>query len=215
MRNHTHVPLDAFISKQLIKLTIVATGTVLGAIAVYDEPFFIWRYALSDLGALKTKYGADNIYSRYIMLVGFLLAAYLMARMSYHFFHASYLTYRNWKAVLTGLISTGFFIFLYPHDVNKGVHSFGAGLMVGGCYFFAGLLFIEIRAQITSWRFILNQFVLHVTVLSYAVAYIANMPFKQIPQKFCFLGIIYSLERLSMVGMKEFTLKDFFGYGRA
>lgn len=208
------VPLDPFVCRLLLILTIVATTATILAIVVYEGPFLVWKYALSDLGAVRTKYNAVNTASRLVFIWGFAVSSYIMARVGFHYLKHDHLTWNKPKGVLSLLASLGFLIFLYPHDMNKQIHTLGAGLMVGSCYLFANVILFEMRSGMDKWRWVYYQGILHVSVLSYATAYILHWAIRQIPQKFCFLGIIYIFDQISLRNLEEESLLTILGIER-
>lgn len=215
MSGHRDVPLDSNISHHLILLTIVILLSVVTAIIFYDGPFLFWQFALSDLGAVGTKYGTDNILSRYIFNLGFLIAAYILGRISTLYANGRHLTYPKIKSKLALLACVGFLVFVYPHDLNKKIHSLGAGLMVGSLYLMANLFMVELKDEFPLRLFILYQILLHGSVLSYAVTYFAHLPVRQITQKFCFGSLVYIIDQIALRNVKEVSVQHLLRIRRA
>lgn len=202
--------MDRYIRHHFIVLTISTLITVGTAVILYNGPFQFWHFALSDLGAVQTKYGTDNAYSRTIFTLGFLVCAYLMARMSQRFWRSTHMTFPKTKGVLCGLSSVGFGIFVYPHDLNKAFHALGAGLMVGSIYLLVNLLCYEMRRVIPGRVLFFYQLMLHGSVLLYAAVYAMNAAVKQVAQKICFASLIFLVDQMALVHRKDISFPNVF-----
>jgi predicted Kef-type K+ transport protein len=76
------------------------------------------------------------------------------------------------------------------------VHSVGVGIVLGALYFFTMIFHFELKGLISNRAFIFNLSLLQVAVFSYAAAFFMDTAAKQSFQKFCLLGVVFTLERI-------------------
>jgi hypothetical protein len=85
-------------------------------------------------------------------------------------------------------------VFIFPHNINNNIHIVGAAIMVASLWALTGLFLFEARRFVPLEKFIVQQSTLQVAVLTYATAYMYDLPIKNIAQKFAVLGLIIVLK---------------------
>jgi len=87
----------------------------------------------------------------------------------------------------------------------------GAAIMVASLWALAGLFLFEARRFVPLEKFIVQQSILQVTVLTYATAYTYNLPIKNIAQKFAVLGLIIVL-KVATAKSKTYKVSQIFNF---
>ena len=202
------LPYDHEISALFFVLTVVLFVTFALAILFLGEPFSLWQHPFSDLGNTVTRQGRPNMPSRLIFCVGMLVNGYIMLRISACYAQNEELCHRIIKCWLARLGAVGFLVSTYPNDVSNLIHSLGTGPAVGVIYLFVMLFHFELKPQTRLSFFYADLLILQATVLPYAVAFFLNLPPKQSLQKFCILGLGFTLQRVVTAAEESFRPRE-------
>ena len=195
---------DPGISRIFFSISLIIPITLVLALALYREPFFLLRDAFSELGETLTSQGRSNTIPRLIFSVGWLICSVLMVQISYRYGKRPAMknaTFKRWLAMFGGI---GFLVAITPNDVNHIVHSIGMGLVVGVTYVFGVLFLIELRTEVGAPNFLWLMLLLQTTVLTYAVAFFLNASIKQAAQKLCVIGLLLVVEKAATIGPEGF-----------
>lgn len=178
-----------------IIIAIVLGGITLGII-FYRQPFKLFHYPLSNLGATRSPAGLANVPSIVFFDSSMILSGILMFSISARF-GASDVDHLLPKRGLTLLSGVGFFVIIFPYNINDPIHMAGGAALFGGLWGLTVLLLLELRRPIGTLRFTLLQLLLQGTILPYAALVMINLPIKQAFQKPAVLGLMASL-RIAM-----------------
>ena len=188
-----HAPLiTPVIAQQLSAVIAVVIGMLTLAIIFYREPFQLWKYPLSDLGATVTEHGLPNTPSLVFFDCGMLASSLIMLRISSRF-AASKVRNRKIKRGLTLLGAAGFFVIMFPYNISDPVHMTGGGMVFGSLWALTVLLLLETRPRAGRLRFWLLQLLLQLTILPYAALFLLGPPIKQAFQKPAVVGLMLTL----------------------
>ncbi len=180
------------IRRQLsIVMTILIAAITLGVV-FYREPFRFWKYPLSDLGATVTEHGFSNIFSILFFDSGMILSGLIMFSISSRF-AASKVEHRRIKRGLTFLCGIGFFVIIFPYNINDTIHMTGGGAVFGSLWGLTVLFLLELRHSVGWLRFWALQLPLQGTILPYAALFMAGLPIKQVFQKPAVVGLMLTL----------------------
>ncbi|HDP68871.1 MAG TPA: hypothetical protein ENN20_10305 [Candidatus Marinimicrobia bacterium] len=182
------------ISALFSKLVTLVVGTFLFNILTYGGNFSFWYSAFSDLGSTTTPQGEPNLISCLIFVAGFMICGMVLVRISRLFNQARQIRHHRAKSQLCLLGSIGCFIFVFPHNINNDIHMIGAAMFVAALWALGTLILIESYNQLNKEQVLLLQAVLQITVLSYAITYFADLPVKNIAQKFATFGLLIVLK---------------------
>ncbi|MGC9363214.1 MAG: hypothetical protein ACP5FZ_01455 [Fidelibacterota bacterium] len=182
------------ISALFSKLVVLVVGTFLFSILTYGGNFSFWYSAFSDLGSTITPEGEANLFSCLIFVTGILICGVVLFRTGKLFDQAGQIWHHRTKSRLCLLGSTGCFIFIFPHNINNDIHMIGAAMFVAALWALGTLILIESYNQTKKEQVLLLQAVLQITVLSYAITYFADLPVKNIAQKFATFGLLIVLK---------------------
>lgn len=83
--------------------------------------------------------------------------------------------------------------------------------MVASLWALTGLFLFEARRFVPLEKFIVQQSILQVTVLTYAAAYAYDLPVKNIAQKFAVLGLMIVL-KFATAKSKTYELSQIFNF---
>lgn len=176
------------------KLVILIVGTFLLSIITYGGHFSFWYSAFSDLGSTTTPEGEPNLFSCLIFVTGIVICGCILFRVSRLFQQDRQILHHRAKSQLGLLGSIGCFIFVFPHNINNNIHMIGAAMFVATMWALGTLILIESYNQSRKEQVLLLQTVLQITVLSYAITYFADLPIKNIAQKFATFGLLIVLK---------------------
>jgi len=186
----------------LFGLTVLAT--FLCSILCYSERFVFFKYALSDLGGIYTVNGNKNIPSFSIFISGMFLCAVFMALICRRFIQGrdGGEKNRHVKTALSGLASAGFIIIMSPNDTMHAVHIAGGALMFFSLWMLTNVFLIDAARRKDRMTVVIGHLFLQSTVVTYALLYFINSPFRQTAQKAAVFGLILVLgfvtKRLSL-----------------
>jgi len=196
------LPMDLFIARQLSRVSALVILTFLIAGLFYKDGFLFWKHALSELGGSATRSGEANAVSRVIVTTGFILMAFIMGKVGFHYHSHPAILHNLLKSKLALISSVGFFVFNMPHDRFKWVHVTGSVMMIAGIFLISTITLAEMRGLLPGWRHRFYQILLSGTVIPYAVGFLLNVGFKQVLQKFCIAGLSFVLTQISGMGAK-------------
>ena len=191
VREHNRIVTATIRRRLFVVIGVLASCLTLGVL-FYREPFRIWQYPLSDLGATQTEHGLSNIPSIIFFDAGMIVSSLLMLAVSSRF-AVSTVEHRMLKRVLTFLTGVGFLVIMFPYNINDSIHMTGGAAVFGGLWGFTLLLSLELRRRIGRARFWLIQLILQGTILPYAALFMIGKPIKQAFQKPAVLGLMMAL----------------------
>lgn len=169
------------------------------AMLLYGEPFRLFEYALSDLGALLTRGGRPNGMALFIFDADMVMSGIAMAGLATEYGERRAVVNRRLKRALSYTASAGFFATTIPHDVLHVAHGFAAGFMVGSLWVLAMAYAAETVRAVGPEFAVLCHGVLHATVITYAIQFAADAPSKQLLQKLAVVGLYTTLLLTSSV----------------
>jgi hypothetical membrane protein len=186
----------------LFGLTVLAT--FLCSIICYSERFVFLKYALSDLGGIRTINGEKNVLSFSIFVTGMFLCAVFMAFICRRYVCGldGEVKNRRVKAVLCGLASIGFLIIMSPNDTMHSLHVAGGALMFFSLWLLTIIFLCDATRRKDWMTVIFGHLFLQSTVLTYALLYFLQSSYRQTAQKAAVFGLILVLgfvtKRLSL-----------------
>ncbi len=190
-----------------IQLTAALSGIILGMI-FYGEKFLFWEYPVSSLGATVTVNGYDNSTSQCIFDSGMAISGIMLILLSKDIRYThDIVTHSTQKELLCRIGGIGFFIMLYPHNINNFIHSIGSGFAVGSLWLSSMIYLHEL--QEAGYKKIAPplQFLLQGTLLPYAMTFFFNVSIKQYNQKFAVFGVILVLRIATQFCRRESVKK--------
>lgn len=182
------------ISDLFAGIVLLIIGTFLLSSITYGGHFSFWDSAFSDLGSTTTPEGTSNLLSCIIFVTGIVICGCILFRVSRLFQQDRQILHHRAKSQLGLLGSIGCFIFVFPHNINNNIHMIGAAMFVAAMWALGTLILIESYNQSKKEQVLLLQTVLQITVLSYAITYFADLPIKNIAQKFATFGLLIVLK---------------------
>jgi len=201
------------ISRLFARLIFLIMATFILGMLVYGGTFSFWNSAFSDLGSTVTPEGNSNMPACVVFMAGMVLSGLTLLRISNHFVKEKGLTHHKLKAHFSLLGGIGCFVFIFPHNINNDIHMVGAALFVAAIWSLGTLLLIESRKTVNRERNILLQTILQSTVISYAITFFANLPVKNIAQKFAVFGLTFVLRSVTALRTKyeirRYTVSNF------
>lgn len=201
------------ISRLFARLIFLIMATFILGMLVYGGTFSFWNSAFSDLGSTVTPEGNSNMPACVVFMTGMVLSGITLLRISKRFAREKGLAHHKLKAHFSLLGGLGCFIFIFPHNINNDIHMVGAALFVASIWSLGTLLLIESRKTVNRERNILLQTILQSTVISYAVTFFADLPHKNIAQKFAVFGLIFVLRSVTAMRTKyeirRYTVSNF------
>jgi hypothetical protein len=200
---------DTAISACFELLIAVSCVTLIAAVALYGEPFS-WDYAFSDLGSTATWQGKENVPSRLVFTLGGLSASVIMLRIWISNTGERRFRSQRAKRNLGALGTAGFLLSSVPNSQYHVVHTIGVILAFASLYLFTMFFYLELKAAMPPWRFLLELIALQVVVFSYAAAFFANWAAKQGFQKACIVGLFYTVVRAVSAGREGFGPRELF-----
>ena len=178
-----------FLILVITNITTMAVGMLF-----YGEPFNFWQDAISYLGATKTVNGYPNTTSFFIFALGMGFSGILMLKIASLFYRDSNIEHHALKRYFSFFAGLGFFIIIFPCNINNGIHSIGGALLFGDLWGITLLLLIEAK-KLPGVKYIsLYHFILHITVLTYAFNFVIQSGIMQITQKFAVFSLIAVLK---------------------
>lgn len=189
LRNRIVTPTIA--RRLTIVITILLAAITLGII-FYREPFRFWKYPLSNLGATVTQHGLPNFRSIFFFDSGMIISGVIMFAVSARF-AASKVDHRRIKRGLTFLCGIGFFVIIFPYNINDNIHMVGGGAVFGSLWGLTLVFLLELRRAVGWLRFVLLQLPLQITILPYAALFMLGVPIKQAFQKPAVAGLMLTL----------------------
>jgi len=183
-------------------MVIIIVSFSLGMI-MYSDSFSFWNSPFSDLGITVAPNGKSNIISLIIFAAGMILTGITFLRIAMEFKSDKEIIRSELKASLSTLGGIGCFVFTFPHNINDNVHMIGAACFVAALWSIGTLLLIETRKTISKNLNILLQLVLQITVIGYAICYFADLPIKNIAQKFAIMGLIISVKGITNMSLLQ------------
>jgi hypothetical protein len=150
--------------------------------------------------------------SMLIYALGMLVEAGIMFRVSALFARSKTLSRSSLKSVLGLLASAGFLVSVFPNDLYHTLHSIGVGLVLGSLYFFTMIFHLELKDDISMTVFVFNIALLQVAVFSYATAFFLNTDAKLSLQKFCLLGVVFTLDRVVTLTDEAYSSVEFLSF---
>jgi hypothetical protein len=157
------------------------------------QPFLFWEYPLSDLGRCSTAAGAPNWASLAAFCFGMVRGALTMSSLGASFLRERRAGHSVLEAALAFSAAAGFLGTCVPHDLCHTGHVIGSAMMVFSLWALAVLLLVEAARRAAKALALSGQLLLQGTVLTYAVAYVADLPFKQAAQKCAVAGLFLVL----------------------
>lgn len=197
------------ISDRFAILYIIFLATYILSLLTFGESFRFWEYPLSDLGSTHTADGSSNMLSWTILTLGMLAISYLLIKTGLLFNRESNIRHYKFKQVFCISAGIGSFIFIFPHNINNTIHSVGSGLLVGNMWALATLLLIEARFKISREKFVTLMALLQITVVGYAITYFAQLPIRNVVQKFAAVTLFVVL-KLSTQTDQSYELSQLF-----
>jgi len=175
----------------------------------YGEPFIFSEYAISDLGTTLTKTNQSNTVCFAIFGIGMISCGMIMLKLFRKFINNPNIMNVKIKQYLLLLTAFGFFLILYPYNLNNTIHSIGAGLIVGSLWALEGLFLIELVKLTKALKYFLYLSLLQVSVLGYAYLYFINSPLRQNFQK---LSVFFLLLIMKIItsGNNKLSLSELF-----
>jgi hypothetical protein len=101
------------------------------------------------------------------------------------------------KSSFMYIASLGAFISIFPNNLFHTIHSFGSAFSIGSIFFFDLILLIEGLASHKPIPIYLMIGLLSLSVFSYAIPFILDLPIKQATQKICILNLLLILMQRS------------------
>ena len=178
-----------FLLLVVINIVSMAVGMLL-----YGEPFNFWQDAISYLGATKTVNGYPNYRSFFIFSLGMSLSCFIMMKIAFIFHCNDKINYHRLKRNLALFAGTGFFVIIFPCNINNSIHSAGGALLFGDLWGLTLLFLIEAGKLPGASYITLYHFILHSTVLAYAFNFVIQSGILQITQKFAVFSLIVILK---------------------
>ena len=182
------------ISSLFTVLIILIGVTFILCMITYGSSFSFWNSAFSDLGSTITPDGRANSFAFVVFITGIIISGLLFFQISRVFLKDKELVHHRLKSQISLMGSIGCFVFTFPHNINNNIHMIGAALFVAAVWALGTLLLIEARKTGRKERTTLLQSLLQGTVITYAVTYFADLPVKNIAQKFAVLGLMIVLK---------------------
>ncbi len=201
-------------------LVVVNIVSMAAGMLLYGEPFNFWKDAISYLGATKTVNGYPNYRSFFIFALGMGLSGFIMMKIAF-IFHRNYkINYHGLKRNLALFAGTGFFVIIFPCNINNSIHSAGGALLFGDLWGLTLLFLIEAGKLPGAGHITIYHIILHSTVLAYAFNFVIQSGILQITQKFAVFSLIVilklttSLYRLTPQYEDEFDEEETTSAGR-
>ena len=211
MSSHPSIPqplsYDRTISAYFFWLIVVMCLTLATAVILYGEPF-TWDYAFSDLGSTATWEGKVNAASGLVFTIGGLTCGWIMLHIWAAYTGDIRFSRQKTKRNLGTLGTAGYLLSSVPNSQHHIVHTIGAVCTFASLVLFSVIFYIELRQTMPPWRFVLEMAGLWAVVLTYAVAFFADWPSKQLFQKLCLIGVYYTVLRAVNLGEERFRLRD-------
>jgi len=178
-----------FLILVITNITTMAVGMLF-----YGEPFKFWKDAISYLGATKTLNGYPNRTSFFIFALGMGFSAILMFKIASAFYRGKNIEHPVLKRYFSFFAGLGFFIIIFPCNVNNSIHSVGGALVFGDLWGLTLLMLIE-AGELPGVKYLsLYHFFLHTSVLAYAFNFVIQSGIMQITQKFAVFSLIVVLK---------------------
>ena len=162
---------------------------IIVSIALYGERFRFWEFPYSGLGATKTVNGYANPKAMLVFATDMICIGIILLIISIVSGSDRALPYRRLRTIFAASGGFGAFVATFPHDIYPTQHILGSAFLVGSLWVLAVFLIIDISRSISSTIALRFHFLLHMTVVSYAIAYVANVLSKQIFQKIAVFGL--------------------------
>ena len=169
-------------------LSVLFIGFII-AILLYGEPFRFWEFHYSGLGATKTVNGHVNSAAMVVFITDMICIGIILTIIAAVSGSDRKLPHRGIRTIFAGTGAFGAFVATFPHDIYPTQHIFGSAFLVGSLWVLAVFLIVDISRSLSSNVALRFHLLLHITVVSYAVAYVANAVSKQFFQKFAVFGL--------------------------
>ncbi len=174
---------------------VFITGTF-----VYAGEFRFWDDALSYLGKIYPVNGQSNTLSFIIFSSGMIASSVLCLRMSMIInSYREHIYYR--------ISAAGFILIAIPTDFINILHTLGGALVVGSFWFYTLRKLIELFGKVKKSRVVLYHFILHGTVIPYAILYASGTGIRQGAQKIAVLGLVIML-KVSIIEYLQYLKKQ-------
>lgn len=169
--------------------------TFLCSIICYSERFSFFRYALSDLGGVRTVNGKRNLLSFSIYITGMFFCAVFMAAICRRYLLRldGEVRNRRVKTVLSGVASAGFLILMSPNDTMHAMHVAGGAAMFFSLWLLTNFFLYDAYRRGDRFTTVFGHILLQSTVVTYALLYFAQSSFRQTAQKAAVFGLIFVL----------------------
>lgn len=183
-------PQSSKLFSLLIFINCLGSGL---AIISYRSDFLLFKFPLSALGTVYTEYGRINLVPRFIFDVTMMSSGFLMTRIYSDFAQSFYLYHAGPKRVLAAIGAVGFFVLMFPYDVNDRLHEVGATLVFGSLWSLTVRFSLDLKQSFSRTRFLISQIVLQATVLPYVGMFIIHAHPYEAAQKFAVTGLMIAL----------------------
>ncbi len=174
-------------------LFAVYIGGSLLAILLYGETFVFFEYPLSGLGATETVNGFPNRPAMLVFVADMIVVGILLVIISVTTARDRTLNNRGLRSVLAATGGFGAFIATFPHNVFPVQHTLGSAFLVGSLWLLAVFFIRDAGALVSTQKAVWLHLLLHVTVISYAIAYTYSAASKQVFQKLAIAGLCAAL----------------------
>lgn len=166
---------------------------VLLAVVSYRGRFDFWSFPLSDLGVWRTPDGKPNTLSALLFALYLTVGGLLMASYAVGYRRGLNARWKRTKTLFAWMTAVGFFVALSPNDVLHVHHVAGCVAMIGGLWFLANILGIELISLGHTYEAMGILVHFHISFIPYAYTYLRGMESKHAFQKLAFFGLITTL----------------------
>ncbi len=162
---------------------------IFAAVLLYPGKFPVLTYPISDLGATRALNGDANTPSMLILISGMVISSILMFKAAFRLEKERARGPGRAMFFLTMLCGFGYILLTAPDDIMDTVHRWGGALTVGSLWAITIIMLEMLRSSFGIRKFIIFHYVLHVTVIIYAICFFLDLYVRDMAQKAALLAL--------------------------